>query len=350
LSDEVRVVGAVLVSLVAVSALTPFAIRLAERTSFYDNPVGYKAHAAPTAYLGGAAVLGGFILAALLFGHGLGRFLPIVACALALSAIGTLDDRMAVKPSYRLLAGAGAATVLWLSGLGWSFLDSRFEELVLTSLWVVAFTTSFNLLDNMDGAASSVGSICAAAIAGLSLVEGDAVLAAFALALAGACAGFLRYNLRPGGPARIFLGDGGSMPIGFVLAAATMNVPVDERLGWPVLLVAGMLLAIPVLDTLLVVVSRTRRGVSLVTAGRDHLTHRLHMRMSARTVALALGLLQAAVALLAIGALQLGRTAIIVAALSCLALGGMIVAALETPAWATARPARRTPLAPAVRE
>ncbi len=124
MSDEVRLLGAAFISLASVSALGPVAIRIADRTGFYDHPVGYKAHAAPTAYLGGAAVLSGFVVAALLFGGGLARFFPILACALVLAAIGTLDDRMAVKPSYRLVTEAGAATVLWGTGLGWSFLAS----------------------------------------------------------------------------------------------------------------------------------------------------------------------------------------------------------------------------------
>jgi UDP-GlcNAc:undecaprenyl-phosphate GlcNAc-1-phosphate transferase len=155
-----------------------------------------------------------------------------------------------------------------------------------------------------------------------------------ALALAGGCIGFLRYNLRAGAPARIFLGDGGSMPIGFVVAALAMSIPVDESLGWPVLLIAALLLGIPVLDTLLVVVSRTRRGVSVVTAGRDHLTHRLRMRLTSPiAVAVALAIGQAAVSLVAISAAQIGRTSIIVAALGCLLIGAAIVALLDSPQW-----------------
>jgi UDP-GlcNAc:undecaprenyl-phosphate GlcNAc-1-phosphate transferase len=139
---------------------------------------------------------------------------------------------------------------------------------------------------------------------------------ALAAGLGYACLGFLPHNLRRGAPARIFLGDGGSMPIGFIVAALAMNIPVDERLGWPVLLTAALFLAIPVLDTLLVVVSRTRRRVSIVTAGRDHLTHRLHTRLaSARAVAVTLALTQAWVSLFAIVAARTGRTTIIVTAL-----------------------------------
>jgi UDP-GlcNAc:undecaprenyl-phosphate GlcNAc-1-phosphate transferase len=341
LPDEVRLLGAALVSLLAVWALAPLAIRVAERTAFLDHPVEYKAHSASTPYLGGAAVIGAFILAALAFGEGATRFWPVLLCAIGLAVLGTTDDRITVRPLYRVLAALAAATILWDRGLGWSFLDSGFEQLVLTGLWVLGLTNALNLMDNMDGAASTVGGACSAGIAAIAVVESDPVLAALALALAGACAGFLRYNLRRDEPARIFLGDGGSMPIGFLMAAMAMNIPADDGLGWPLLLVGGLLLSIPVLDTTLVVVSRSRRRISLLTGGRDHLTHRLRSRLgSARAVAVVLTLGQGIVSVLAIIALQLGRTAIIGAALVCLALAAVVVALLETPAWSTGHSAQ----------
>jgi UDP-GlcNAc:undecaprenyl-phosphate GlcNAc-1-phosphate transferase len=336
LPDEARLFGAVVISLTAVWILTPVARRLAVRTGLYDHPTGYKAHPAPTACLGGAAVMAGFLLAVLACGENLSRFWPNLAGAIGLTALGTLDDRFAVAPRYRIAGEVAAATLLWHYGLGWTFLASEFEELVLTSIWIVGFTNAFNLMDNMDGAAATVGSVCAGGIAAQALVVGsDEGMAVMALALAGACLGFLRYNLRAGAPASIFLGDGGSMPIGFVVAALPMSMPVDEQLGWPVLLVAALLLGVLVLDTLLVVVSRTRRGIALVTAGRDHLSHRLRVKLaSPRAVAAALALIQTAVSVVAIVAAQIGRTSIIVAALSCLTAGALIVAVLDSPQWA----------------
>jgi UDP-GlcNAc:undecaprenyl-phosphate/decaprenyl-phosphate GlcNAc-1-phosphate transferase len=335
LPDEARLAGAVLLSLAAVWILTPLAVRVAHRTGMYDHPRGYKAHRAPTACLGGAAVMTGFFVAVLALGEDLSRFWPVLVGALGLMAVGTLDDRSGLAPRYRIGAEVAAAALLWHYGLGWTFLSSEFEELVLTSIWVVGFTNAFNLMDNMDGAASTVASVCAGGIAAQSLVVGnDQALAVMALALAGACIGFLRYNLRAGRPARIFLGDGGSMPIGFVVAALAMSIPVDEPIGWPVLLTAALLLGIPVLDTLLVVVSRTRRGVSVVTAGRDHLTHRLRMRLASPiAVAVALAVTQAVVSFVAISAARIGRTSIIAAALGCLLIGAAIVALLDSPQW-----------------
>jgi UDP-GlcNAc:undecaprenyl-phosphate GlcNAc-1-phosphate transferase len=264
-------------------------------------------------------------------------------------ALGTLDDRLPMRPLYRLLAEVAAAIALWTAGLGWGFLDSGFEELILTVIWVVGFTNAFNLMDNMDGAASTVGAVCAAGIGAVAATQSDVILAALALALAGACLGFLPYNLRGRKPARIFLGDGGSIPIGFALAAMVMNIPAPEGLGWPILLVGALLLGMLFLDTLLVVVSRTRRGVSLMTGGCDHLSHRLHFKLSsARSVALVLAVAQATVSSVAILALESGRTAIVVTSVVCLGLGGALIALLESAYWATAPRTREPLVAPAI--
>jgi UDP-GlcNAc:undecaprenyl-phosphate/decaprenyl-phosphate GlcNAc-1-phosphate transferase len=350
LPDEVRLVGTLVVSYCSVLALTPVAIRVASRTGFYDRPRGYKTHEAPTAYLGGTAVISGVALAAILLTGDAVHYLPLIGAAVGLWVLGTVDDRVTVRPRTKVLAEAAAAVVLWASGLGWSFLASGFEELLLTTVWVVAFTNAFNLMDNMDGVASAVGAACAAGVAGLALANGDVSLATLTLALAGSFLGFLPYNLRARGRrARIFLGDGGTLPLGFLLAGATMQIPVPGELGWPVLLAGGLLLGILVLDTLLVIVSRARRGVSLVTGGLDHLSHRLLTRLgSPWAVATALAATQVAVSTLAVVAVEYGRTAIIVAATTCLATGAGAIALLEQPSWAVGSRQARERLAETV--
>jgi UDP-GlcNAc:undecaprenyl-phosphate/decaprenyl-phosphate GlcNAc-1-phosphate transferase len=334
LPDEVRLAAAFLLAAGIACALTPVAIRVALRTGWLDRPVGYKAHVSPTAYLGGAAVMVGFLVAAGLTTTDPDLFVPLAAAAVGLAVLGAIDDKVTVRPRWRLIAEVAAATLLWGLGVGWEFLSSGFEQLLLTIIWVVAFTNAFNLMDNMDGAGATVGAVCSAGIAALAVSESAIGLAAVALAVCGACLGFLPFNLRARGPARIFLGDGGSMPLGFILAALAMNISVEGHLGWPVLLVAGMLLGVLVLDTVLVIVSRTRRGISLATGGRDHLTHRLRTRLgSARAVALTIAVAQAGVATLAVAVLHMGRTEIIVAALGCLAFGAAAIARLESPGW-----------------
>jgi UDP-GlcNAc:undecaprenyl-phosphate GlcNAc-1-phosphate transferase len=349
LLDEGRLAGAAVVSAAGVWAVAPGAIRLARRSGFLDHPTGYKNHNAPTAYLGGAAVLAGFLVGGLLFGSAFTRFAPIVVCAIALAVVGTIDDRVTVRPLYRVLAEVAAAAAITAFGLGWTFLSNPFEEFLLNAVWIVAFVNAFNLFDNMNGAAGATGATCGSGIAALAIVQGDMRLAAFALAITGACIGFLRFNLTSQDRARIFLGDGGSMPLGFLLAVAAANIPVADSLGWPKLLLAGMLLGILVLDTLLVIVSRSRRGVALATGGQDHLTHRLCAKVGTPLqVAALLVIAQGTLSALTVLVSQSGRTAIITAGLASLSIGAAVIALLDSPAWASeiSREPRPKPVEP----
>jgi len=143
----------------------------------------------------------------------------------------------------------------------------------------------------------------------------------------------LRFNLAA--PARIFLGDGGSMPIGFVVAALIMAMPGTTHLGWGFVPVAVVLVGLPALDTTLVVVSRLRRGAGVFTGGRDHLTHRLRPKLgSARSVAVVLGASQ--VALVTAGAIlvDMGPSLAALGATCVIAIGVAVVARLESPGWA----------------
>jgi UDP-GlcNAc:undecaprenyl-phosphate GlcNAc-1-phosphate transferase len=157
-------------------------------------------------------------------------------------------------------------------------------------------------------------------------VHGEPVLGALALGLCGACVGFLPYNLASP-RASIFLGDGGAMAIGFVIAAATMALPLESG---EALLAAPVLVAVVLTDTALVIVSRSRRRVSVLTAGRDHLTHRLLARLrSPRLVVLALGGVQALLSGLAAVALELGRVVAVSAFSVALALALATIVILE---------------------
>src|SRR5436305_1704565 len=216
LSAAVGFVAAATVAFVA----TPVAIRMARRTVFLDQPRGYRRHDAPTPLLGGAAVLLAFLIAAVALGDVSGKLLVPVSCAVGLWLLGTVDDRVAVAPKWRVLAAAGAAVALYTSGLGWNTAASGPIDLLLTIVWIVGLVNAFNLMDNLDGACGTVAAVAAAGIGALALIRGHPVIGGLAFALSGACAGFLPWNLA--GPAKIFLGDGGSMPIGFLIAALAM--------------------------------------------------------------------------------------------------------------------------------
>jgi UDP-N-acetylmuramyl pentapeptide phosphotransferase/UDP-N-acetylglucosamine-1-phosphate transferase len=342
LPDEARLIAAFFLALGAAFAATPAAIAVAGRTDFHDRPVGYKGHSRPTPYLGGAAVLGGFLVAAALLGGEFARLSPIVGCTCALWALGTLDDRLGLGAWPRVAAECIAAMVLWATGLGWNLFPGGGADLALTVVWVVGLVNAFNLIDNMDGAAATIAAVTSVAVGGLALLEGDVPLAILVFGLAGACLGFLPYNLAS--PARIFLGDGGSLPIGFVIAASLMAVPMAPELGLEHVLAATLLVGVPVLDTTLVSVSRRRAGVSLWTGGRDHLTHRLQTRLgTARTVALSLGAIQAGLGAVAVSVVQFGRGSVLAAWSIWFVVVAAAVALLETRSWVPVREPRTSP-------
>ncbi len=344
--DEARLILAFALALGAAFAATPIAIAVAERTGFHDKPVGYKGHRTPTPYLGGAAVVAAFLLAGLIAGGELARLSPIVVCAFGMWCLGTLDDRIALSPSVRVTAGFAAASALWTFGLGWSVFDAAVPDLILTNLWVVGLANAFNLMDNMDGAAATVGAVTSMATAVLALIAGDVALAIICVGMSGACLGFLPYNLA--GPARIFLGDGGSLPIGFVVAAGIMALPDQGDLGWTRLLAAVILAGLPVVDTALVFISRRRAGIALLTGGRDHMTHRLASRLRCpRRVALALGCAQALFGAVAIGVVQLGEGLVVSAWATWFVAATGAVVLLETARWAPAREPLLEPALPA---
>ncbi len=336
--EGVRLAAALSAGLLITALATPLVRRLAVRTDFLDRPAGYKQHLRPTPYLGGAAVMAGFLMGAIAFGSGLSRFAPVTLCAVALFGVGTLDDRIGLGIAPRLAAQLAAGVTLWLSGFGWD-LGVDAADLALTLLWVVGVTNAFNLMDNLDGATGTVGATCAVGAGILAISQGDAALGAFGFALAGACAGFLPHNLAR--PSRIFLGDGGSMPIGFLVAAIVMVGP-HESLGWPALLASAPLTGVAIFDTTLVVVSRYRRGVAILSGGRDHITHRLLPLLgSEQRVAWGLAVGQGLLCTLGGILHDLDSPAIVGATVAYSMLGIGVIALLESPWLLPARAAER---------
>src|SRR4051812_41429379 len=358
LPPEARLGLGLLVALALVYSATPLAIRVADRLQFYDKPAGYKGHARPTPYLGGSAVMVGFLLALFVVSVAdWDRTLPLVGGMAVLwgggplgdppkrsprprgavrgrgaggvvGPVGPADDRHNVSPGLRVAFEVVVAAVLWQAGLGWDLGLGAGVDLVLTVAWVVGVVNAFNLFDNMDGAASTMALVVSACAAVLGLLHGDNWLAVAAATLCGACLGFLPHNLAS--PARIFLGDGGSMPIGFGVAALVMIGAAEAAPASQALVVGVLLVGIPALDTCLVILSRRRRGISILTGGRDHLTHRTHRSLgTARAVAMSLGAVQALVAALALFALRGGATTIVLIVVLYFVAAATAIALLE---------------------
>jgi UDP-GlcNAc:undecaprenyl-phosphate GlcNAc-1-phosphate transferase len=317
------------VAAIVVYATTPYAIIVADRLQFYDKPIGYKGHAHPTPYLGGAALMAGFVIAVLVAAGDWSKTIPLVGGVALLWTVGTIDDRRTVRPAWRVLVELALAWMVWAAGLGWHLHMGGGVDLALTCLWVLGIVNAFNLFDNMDGAASTMALVVSAGAAILGVVRGDVWLAVGAASLGGACLGFLPRNLSP--PARIFLGDGGSMPLGFAVAVLVMVAATTSVVAWQSLLIALLLVGIPALDTSLVIVSRRRRGVSILKGGQDHLTHRARRFLpSARAVALVLGAVQAGVSVLAVLASQGGASFVVIGAILYVLAGACAVMLLET--------------------
>jgi UDP-GlcNAc:undecaprenyl-phosphate GlcNAc-1-phosphate transferase len=186
------------------------------------------------------------------------------------------DDRRPLGPGIKLLAQAAAALILFLTGVSVSLFEQSWLNFLVTIAWVVGITNALNLLDNMDGLSGGVSAIAALFFLALATMSQQILVGSLAAALLGACLGFLWYNFNP---ARIFMGDSGSLFIGFILAALGIKLRFIDHpiiITW---MVPIMVLGVPIFDSTLVVISRLRRGKNpLTTPGKDHLSHRLVLR------------------------------------------------------------------------
>lgn len=268
-------------ALAAAAVLTPIVRRLALRWSFVDAPGDHRLHREPVPLLGGLALFAAIVGPLLLFAAVADprRLAGVFAAAVLVTAVGLWDDRRRLPVAVRLLVQLAAAAILVSVGL---FVDLELPAGVdgmLTVLWIVGVTNSFNLLDNMDGLAAGVAALAAAGFLILTMEQGG-LPAALAAALAGASLGFLLSNFHP---AKIFMGDAGSLLLGLLLAVLGLELQTGRgaREPWVAALVPVLVLAVPIFDTTLVTVSRWRRGRNpLTTPGHDHLSHRLRQRGS----------------------------------------------------------------------
>ncbi len=256
---------------------TPLARRLALTTGVVDAPNARKVHQEPTPLLGGAAIYGAFVLALALFGgrQEIRQLVGILVGATFVSVIGVVDDVRGLKPSLKLVAQLIAACILPLCGLSVKLLPIEAINVALTIFWIVGITNALNLLDNMDGLSGGIAAVAAAHFVLLAVMNQppQVLVGALAAALLGACVGFVRYNFNP---ASIFMGDTGSLFIGFVLAALGIKLRFLGNTYAITWMVPVVVLLLPIFDTTLVFVSRLRRGVNpLTTPGKDHLSHRL---------------------------------------------------------------------------
>jgi UDP-GlcNAc:undecaprenyl-phosphate GlcNAc-1-phosphate transferase len=196
----------------------------------------------------------------------------VLGTGLALSLMGLVDDIRGLHPLLRLAAEAAAGLVVYAADPGVALPGPRWLDVVVTVVWVVGVTNAFNLLDNMDGLSAGVATIAGASFCLVAGLNGQFLVAALSAAVAGCACGFLRHNFHP---AKIYMGDAGSLFLGFLLAFLSIRLKLAAAPQSVALFVPVLVLGVALFDTTLVTFNRLRHGRNPMVGGRDHASHRL---------------------------------------------------------------------------
>src|ERR1700752_2745689 len=269
-----RTLLAVAASFCLALILTPLVRALARRFGFVAKPKIDRWHKKPTAMLGGAAIWLSVVIVYLSFSLKITYSREILLASTLLFFVGLVDDLIHIQPYQKLIGQIlGSAFVVYY-GLSLPWTGSAIINMALSIFWLIGITNAINLLDNMDGLASGIAVIAAGFLALSFLTTGQYTEALISLVFAGSLLGFLVYNSNP---ASIFMGDCGSMFVGFFLASsALMNVSGGRSRSFlPVLAEPILVLFIPIFDTTFVTVLRKLSGRAASQGGRDHTSHRL---------------------------------------------------------------------------
>ncbi len=288
---------------------TPVALRLAKRLHCFDIPAAGKSHQAPIPYLGGLAIVIPFVLIAVVAGlvgtsdrNDVSDLAVFLAMAVGLAVLGLVDDLRGLSPWPRLALEIGAGIGVWTITTPTWLPGPPPLQAVATVCWVVIVTNSFNLLDNMDGLAAGIAAVSSIFLFAVALQNGQFLVGTFALGLAGCAAGFLQFNFHP---ARIYMGDSGSLFLGFVLAVLSLDLRFPPASG-VTFVVPVLIVGVALFDTTLVSITRLLHGRTPLQGGLDHVSHRLvFVGLSTRT---AVCLLYSVAVVLGWIALVIGRT------------------------------------------
>ena len=264
---------AVLPAGLGVLVLTPVVIWGARRFDWVAYPQEDRWHGTPTALMGGIAIVGA-ATGAFVLNQPSPALQAVWGAGLLMFGVGLVDDQWRVGPVTKLTMQVVATGVLLSLGYAFGHEWPLWLSLPLTLLWVVGITNAMNLLDNMDGLAAGVAGLAALVLAVFGGLSGQLGAVVLGGGVGGAALGFLAFNFHP---ARIFMGDCGSLFLGFLIAALALVVQGEASVGGPVAvaLVPLAVLAIPILDTTLVTVMRSWAGRAVSEGGRDHTSHRL---------------------------------------------------------------------------
>jgi len=270
--SQIDIIGAFFISLVLSYLLTPAAGLAATRIGLVDSPSSRKAHAHPTPLLGGAAIFIAYFLS-VLFTVGMDRnFIAITIGGAILLCIGLIDDKIGMMPELKLFGQLVAALIVVKMGINVQFIKNYYLSLIFSCIWIIGITNAINILDNLNGLSSGITAISAFFFGVLAWKRGDLCVATLAMALCGSSAGFLRHNFPK---AKIFMGDAGSLFIGFLLATLAILGNWSSPSQITSLAIPILILGYPIFDTTLVTISRIRQRRSIFDGGKDHSSHRL---------------------------------------------------------------------------
>lgn len=306
-------------ALAVVVVVTPMVQRLAHRYDVLDAPSARKIHANPVPLLGGAAIYFAVMLGLIFFGHleFVIQSASILVGATFMSTLGIWDDKWGMRPIVKLFGQILAASLLFFTNVRIEALGNAIQQVFghrlelfgydaanyfVTVFWVVAVTNALNLMDNMDGLAGGIAAVASTFFFLIATLTNQNLIAPLAAVLVGACLGFLYYNFNP---ARIFMGDTGSLFLGFMLAAVGIKLRFPANTDMVTWMVPVLVLGVPLFDTTLVTLSRIRRGIPISRGGKDHLSHRLvALGFTRREAVLILYLVQGALGVAALVVMQ----------------------------------------------
>lgn len=263
-------------------AMTPVVRLFGIKMKIMDHPGGRKIHNVPKTRLGGLSI---FISSAVAFyvayklhmfsGMYKNEFMGLMIGGSIVFAVGLIDDIIGLKPHLKLIGQLAAALVVVAYGIrATMFIENIYFASLITVVWIVVITNSFNLLDNMDGLSAGVGVISCLMFFLVYQRQGLLEINVLLFILMGALMGFLRFNFNP---SKIFMGDSGSLFIGFLVAgvAVTGTYLEGSRLTHLPVITPLLILGVPIFDTLSVVYIRIKEGRSIFSADKSHFSHRL---------------------------------------------------------------------------
>ena len=287
---------------------TPLARRFATRLGVVDEPAGHKTHLEAVSLLGGLGIYAGAFAAAwTLAGGARNELKGFFLAGLVILVFGVQDDITPMDPWVKLAAQVSVGLVLVGFGVQVRLTDVGWLDVALSVAWVVAVVNAFNFQDNMNGLAAGLAAVASGGLFVLAVTEQQYLVAVLSAGVAGGALGFLPSNYPR---ARVFMGDAGSMFLGFVLAFLGIRLRFLDRAQSTTFLIPVLLLGVPLFDAALVIVSRLRRGISVAQGGADHTSHRLvHLGLHARDAVAALWGVQLLLCLGAIAIARLGRAA-----------------------------------------